>query len=396
MPRKYAGIATIAFILFVLLAFFGYSPTTTTDNALSLDIPPPSTPPGDVRLLVDCDQNVQIDMLINSALCWARVRGMEAAIREFTVWCLSQSCCEQASKLGFRTLGSDGWPAQYRSFRSGFERNGPPTAYLDSIVLQRDLIYHRLIGDGGWLLRADIDSCFVRDPIRFAQDHNLDVFGSAQEVKLTKDNNAGIAVDAKGQPVLPYWAYHWECPGATTPLHLTLNLGVGLLRCTDLTQQHFGLAMGHGFHVMARGVDGITQETHHPIGWGQKGWNIHMHRSGLCLKQIGKPSGINWDGQEVVGSTREPKGPQDPPRLQHGGFAVCSHCDASELCGKEHTYLVHANCLGGDDKLKYLKKTESAWWLREDWRAIELGTIPTLKLFLQAVSTIEMPDYINA
>jgi len=373
-------LAVITIVISIaMLAFLGHNSGGTIMTHI------PSAPR--IRFLIDCDVASTNDMLLNNALCWAKLRGLEATARELTVWCLSSQCCSDAKALGFQTIGDDDWVAEYRTLRAGYELNGPKIAHLDSLQLGRELTFHRLLEQqDGWLVRADADSCFLQDPLRYPELNSLDVFMSAQEVL--------------GDMKLPYWATDYACPDSGAPMHVSLNGGVMVTKPSAALRWHVGMWIGRGIHVLAGGIDGNTGEKHDPDGWGQKAANMHMNASGLCFTVRSNPGTVQeWDGQPAMGSTHRDHGPQ----IRVGVFTVCSSCDQRRHCkaGQENTsFVIHANCLLGIKKQAFLREA-GGWLLAEDWETkrdqqLAPGANLSLQSFLQSISVVGLRSRIES
>jgi hypothetical protein len=264
--------------------------------------------------------------------CWAKVRGTAIAAEEFHVLCLSSQCCNVVSSIGIKTVGKDDIFQMYFLNREGFQ-NYPSRSHLDNVMVTRELVVQHLLFQGYSILRADADACLTADVVTLANDLSLGILVSAQDPGHEFYKTA--------------WTNNYHCNGTQM---LTLNNGLAFLKGQPQVASFYSRAVGRSLRIMCKArLDDAN-------GFGQKGFNEEVKSSDYCV-QFGSDK---WDGSLLSGETSN----TDLPNFNISVFSVCSMCDEEVFCGSG--FAVHANCLLGDDKRKFLEKHE-VWYLQENW-----------------------------
>lgn len=290
--------------------------------------------PKSAMVVVDCD-NETLDMVLNSWLCWAKLRGSEKAAEEFHVLCLSSQCCDVVSFIGMKTIGKDDIFEMYLLNRKGFQEY-KPRSYLDDVMVARELVVQHLLFQGYSILRADADACFTKDIIPLVNDPSLGMLVSAQDPGKQYHQSA--------------WANNYSCNGTQ---FLTLNNGLALLKGQRQVASFYSQAVGRSLRIMSE-ANVIDAD-----GFGQKGFNEEALRSDFCII-FGSDT---WNGEILSGKTNY----NESPNFGISIFSVCSSCDKELYCGS--SFAVHANCLQGHNKVKFLEM-HNVWYLRKNWAEI--------------------------
>lgn len=311
--------------------------------------------------IVDCDKYT-VDMVVNAALCWGRLRGLASVESEMRILCMAEQCCRDLRLLGFQTLGLEDRFEIYRFTRMGYDMNGPAVGgYLDSIMLYRDLVMQQLVNEGVTVIRSDADVCFLEDPTTTFESYELDIYISAEEM----------------HPSFRNWAYQWSCNPSHVDFHATINHGVALMRGKHEVAQHLASIMGRGLHVLSGGLEIETNQNYSPDGWAQQGGNIHFHALGLCFPMESNSSQNSdapiWNGHTTYTQTNFT---DILPSLKIGIFSVCTPCSEGRHCKDNGGVapIIHCNCMERSAmpvyfaaKVKCLKD-RGGWFLRENWR----------------------------
>jgi len=283
--------------------------------------------------LVDCDDGT-IDMVLNSLLCWAKVRGVDNAAKEYNVLCLSSRCCDMVSSFGLRHFGKDDMFQMYIRNREGYQKYAQ-TSHLDSVMITRELVVQHLLFQGYSVLRADADVCVTADLVALADDLSLDMLVSAQDPGHSLHQTT--------------WAHNYHCNGTQ---FLSLNNGLAFVKGQPQVATFYALAVGRSLRIMVNDPSSAD-------GFAQKGFNQEAKESKFCVN-----FGLGtWNGSMLSGKTSY----NALANFNISIFSVCSPCDRKLYCGS--SYAVHANCLQGFQKRNFLD-SQNAWHLHANWLEI--------------------------
>jgi len=347
------------------------------------------------QVVIDCTHGT-FDLVLNAILCLAAATNVSSAVSRTRVLCMDSSCCAAAQQAGFHVLHR----SSLQELSHGFDLQniGYETAHLDTVMLTRELYILQLLEKGVDVLRMDADICLRTDLFRVAQSEQLDILISGQPMDVGSPHG---------------WGFRWACPeDHRHPGHtMTLNNGFGLLKGTNpLVVAHYAAGIGRSFSLaMNLGAQGRD-------GWGQRGFNIQMNESGLCLRPGNKSSACEGKGMTAAHATLG--------QVRVGVFSVGSPCSMDRaLCQKPSTAIcrwhanwqrmppmaTHANCLYGNKdgltatefiadgmqrKRAYLK-SRGEWLLHPELTPALLGVPSTgdAEAYLRALARLWPPEH---